>query len=91
MMPGFVGKPKGAAHIAFERILLDASLKLPNGKKVSFACAKTTRGRGSQIECSFHNNRPLQNEEAKGEARQINKTLRNLEPPQGFCKQNTTA
>jgi hypothetical protein len=37
MTPGYVGEPKGAAHIAFERGFLDAMLKLPNGKKVSFA------------------------------------------------------
>jgi hypothetical protein len=45
MMPGYVGKPKGAAHIAFKRGFFDESLKLPNGKnangkKVSFAGSK---------------------------------------------------
>jgi hypothetical protein len=40
MTPGYVGQPKGAAHIAFERGFFDASLKLPNGKKVSFAGSK---------------------------------------------------
>jgi hypothetical protein len=40
MTPGYVGEPKGAAHIAFERGFFDASLKLPNGKKVSFAGSK---------------------------------------------------
>jgi hypothetical protein len=34
MTPGYVGEPKGAAHIAFERGFFDATLKLPNGKKV---------------------------------------------------------
>ena len=37
MTPGHVGKPKGAAHIAFEHGFFDASLKLPNGKKDSFS------------------------------------------------------
>jgi hypothetical protein len=40
MSPGYVGQPKGAAHIAFERGFFDESLKLPNGKKVSFAGSK---------------------------------------------------
>jgi hypothetical protein len=40
MTPGYVGEPKGAAHIAFERGFFDASMKLPNGKKVSFAGSK---------------------------------------------------
>jgi hypothetical protein len=40
MTPGYVGEPKGAAHIAFERGFFDSSLKLPNGKKVSFAGSK---------------------------------------------------
>jgi hypothetical protein len=40
MMPGYGGEPKGAAHIAFERGFFDSSLKLPNGKKVSFAGSK---------------------------------------------------
>jgi hypothetical protein len=40
MTPGYVGEPKGAAHIAFERGFFDASMKLPNGKKVSFAGTK---------------------------------------------------
>ena len=40
MTPGYVGKPKGAAHITFERRFFDASLKLPNRKKGSFARAK---------------------------------------------------
>jgi hypothetical protein len=38
--PGYVGEPKGAAHSAFERGFFDATLQLPNGKKVSFAGAK---------------------------------------------------
>jgi hypothetical protein len=37
MKPGYVGEPKGAAHIAFERGFFDATLKLPNGKKVAGA------------------------------------------------------
>jgi hypothetical protein len=40
MTPGYVGEPKGAAHIAFERGFFDSSLKLPNGKKVSFVGSK---------------------------------------------------
>ena len=40
MIPGYVGEPKGAAHIAFERGFFDESLKLPNGKKVSLAGSK---------------------------------------------------
>jgi hypothetical protein len=40
MTPGYVGDPKGAAHIAFERGFFDAPLKLPNGEKIPFAGAK---------------------------------------------------
>jgi hypothetical protein len=40
MTAGYVGTPKGAAHIAFERGFFDSSLKLPNGKKVSMIGAR---------------------------------------------------
>jgi hypothetical protein len=40
MTAGYVGTPKGAAHIPFERGFFDASLKLENGKKVSMIGAK---------------------------------------------------
>jgi hypothetical protein len=74
MTPGYVGQPKGAAHIAFERGFFDASLKLPNGKKVSFAEVQEADSRiecSSTRSCCFHNNsQSLQKEEAKGEAQQ---------------------
>jgi hypothetical protein len=40
MTSGYVGTPKGAAHIAFERGFFDSSMKLRNGKKVSMIGAK---------------------------------------------------
>jgi hypothetical protein len=40
MTPGYVCEPKGAVHITFKHRFFDASLKLPNGKKVSFAGSK---------------------------------------------------
>jgi hypothetical protein len=74
MTPGYVGQPKGAAHIAFERGFSDESLKLPNGKKVSFAEVQEADSRiecSSTRSCCFHNNsRSLQKEEAEGEAQQ---------------------
>ena len=36
MRKGYVGEPKGAAHIGFERGFYDSDLRLPNGQKVSF-------------------------------------------------------
>jgi hypothetical protein len=49
MTPGYVGQPKGAAHIAFERGFFDASLKLPNGKKVSFAGSKVQEAEKAEL------------------------------------------
>jgi hypothetical protein len=49
MTPGYVGQPKGAAHIAFEPGFFDASLKLPNGKKVSFAGSKVQEAEAAEL------------------------------------------
>jgi hypothetical protein len=58
MIPGYVGEPKGAAHIIFEHAFSNALLKLSNEKKVS--CSSRS--------CCFHNNRPSQNKEAEDKA-----------------------
>jgi hypothetical protein len=50
MTPGYVGEPKGAAHIAFERGFFDSSLKLPNGKKVSFAGSKLQAAEAAEFD-----------------------------------------
>jgi hypothetical protein len=49
MTPGCVGQPKGAAHITFECGLFHASLKLPNGKKVSFAGSKVQEAEAAEL------------------------------------------
>ena len=49
MTPGYVGEPKGAAHIAFERRLFYAPLKLPNGKKVSFSGSKVQEAEAAEL------------------------------------------
>jgi hypothetical protein len=49
MTPGYVGEPKGAAHIAFERGFFDESLKLPNGRKVSFAGSKLQETEAAEL------------------------------------------
>jgi predicted HicB family RNase H-like nuclease len=49
MKPGYVGEPKGAAHIAFERGFFDAFLKLLNGKKVSFSGAKLQEAEAGKL------------------------------------------
>jgi hypothetical protein len=50
MMPGYVGKQKGAAHITFERGFFDESLKLPNGRKVSFARSKLQEAEAAKLD-----------------------------------------
>ena len=49
MKPGHAGEPKGAAHIAFERGFFDSSLKLPNGKKVSFAGSRLQEAEATEL------------------------------------------
>ena len=50
MMPGYVGEPKGAAHIALERGFFDELLKLPNGRKVSFAGSKLQQAEAAKLD-----------------------------------------
>jgi hypothetical protein len=50
MTPGYVGEPKGAAHIAFEHGFFDALMKLPNGKKVSFAGTKLQEAEAAELD-----------------------------------------
>jgi predicted HicB family RNase H-like nuclease len=49
MTPDYVGQPKGATHIEFERGFFNASLKLPNGKKVSFAGSKVQEAEAAEL------------------------------------------
>jgi hypothetical protein len=42
-------RTKGAAHIAFKRGFFDATLKLPNGKKVSISRAKLQEAEAVQL------------------------------------------
>jgi hypothetical protein len=78
--------------VGFTSLLSSAPIAKTYEWKKGFICrSKTTRGGGSGIDCSFPNNRLSQKEEAKGEARQKDKRLRNLEALRGFCKRNTAA
>jgi hypothetical protein len=49
MTPGYVGEPKGATHIAFKCGFFYASLKLPNGKKVSFSGSKVQEAEAAKL------------------------------------------